>query len=470
MTQREPSVAVAPRLAVIGASLAGLFAAAAAHRAGWAVTVLERDDVPDEATVRPGVPQGTQPHVFLCRGMRAAEQLLPGLTTDLAAAGAVRIATGQLPWLGESGWSPLGGHGFDISSASRPLLELVVRRRVRALSGVGLRGGQRVDGMHRRPGSPGARAGWVLETSAGEAVPAEVVIDASGRSSRLPHRLAGLGVGQAPVSSMDAQIGYATRVYRGEGTGVVVQATPEAPRGGLALPIEGGRWLVCVVGYGGDRPPRDAGAFTAYLRGLRDPALADQAERWTPLGDVAIHRQTANVWHHYEDVTDWPAGVLAVGDALCAFNPVYGQGITVAACQAELLVGGLAAGPALAADAARTRRLQRAMAGVAAFPWAVATGADVRFPASGGRQTRSQALLSAWARQLGVLSAHGNLRAAAALSHTYHLVGSPWALFHPALFAAVLRGVVRGYGPLNPRPAVLAAATEPVPGNWDQPA
>ncbi|HEY6794701.1 MAG TPA: monooxygenase FAD-binding protein [Kineosporiaceae bacterium] len=446
---------------MVGASLAGLFAAAAAHRAGCAVTVLERDELSDEAAVRSGVPQGPQPHVFLHRGLLAGEHLLPGLTEGLTAAGAVRLSTGWLPWLGEFGWSPLGDHGYDIHSASRPLLELVARRRLLALPGVELRTGQHVVRLRRGPGPAG---GWVLESASGQAVAADVVIEASGRSSRLPHRLADLGVRPASVRSLDARVGYATRVYEGDGTGVVVQATPQAPRGGLALPIEGGRWLVSVVGFGTDRPPRDPAEFSAHLRSLRDPALADQAERWTPLGDVAVHRQTANVRHHYEDVPDWPAGLLAVGDALCAFNPVYGQGIAVAACQAELLVGGLAAGAALAADAAQTRRLQRSMAQLASFPWSVATGADVRFPHSGTPQTRSQAVLNAWASQVGALAAHGNLRAAATLSRTYHLIGSPWGLFHPALFAAAASGKVRGYPPPNPRPAVLAAAVEPTGG------
>src|SRR4051794_17879326 len=143
---------------VIGASLAGLFAAVAAADAGCRVTVLDRDVLPDDPRSRPGVPQGDQPHVFLYRGLLAAEELLPGLDAELVAAGAIPIDTGRLPWLTEFGWSPIGGHGYRILSLTRPLLEQIVRRRVTATGRVSIRGGVQVDGLQRR------LAGWVLQS------------------------------------------------------------------------------------------------------------------------------------------------------------------------------------------------------------------------------------------------------------------------------------------------------------------
>ncbi len=174
-----------------------------------------------------------------------------------------------------------------------------------------------------------------------------------------------------------------------------------------------------------------------------------------PISDVAVHRQTGNHRHHYERVADWPDGLIVVGDALCAFNPIYGQGITVAACEALLLRRAMATGlkPGYA------RRLLRQFAGVVSLPWTIATSEDLRYPTSTGRQSLPQALLGRWARYLGRLAVHGDRRAHTVLISVYHLVGSPALLFHPALGAAALRARLTGYGPPAPRPAVLDAFT-----------
>lgn len=167
-------------------------------------------------------------------------------------------------------------------------------------------------------------------------------------------------------------------------------------------------------------------------------------------GDVAVHRRTANSRHHYEDVRDWPDGLLVLGDALCAFNPVYGQGITVAACEALLLRQALQRG-LRTGDA---RRLLQRFARTAALPWAIATGEDLRYVPGAG-VPRTQAVMSRWTRELGRLSAHGCRPAHTALARVYHLKASPWILLRPDLVVAALRARLRGYGPATPRPPIL---------------
>ncbi|MGH3913089.1 MAG: NAD(P)/FAD-dependent oxidoreductase, partial [Pseudonocardiaceae bacterium] len=446
------------RVVVVGASVAGLFAAAAAADSGNLVTVLERDALAGGPTPRAGVPQGRQPHVFLFRGLLALEELLPGSRQELLDSGAVPFDTGELPWFAERGWLPVDQPAFEVLSMTRPLFEHVVRRRAEGLPGVRIRPASKVTGLRR-----GDRC-WEVELADGATVPADLVIDASGRSSRLPVWLAQVGVGVAPVSEVDSGVGYATRMYaaapsEGGAVGVIIQQTPATLAGGTALPVEGGRWLVSAVGCAENRPPRDAAGFVSFLERLPDPALAQLVHHAGPLDDVAVHRQTANHRHHYERVPDWPDGLLVVGDAFCAFNPIYGQGITVAACEALLLRRVMATGlrPGYA------RRLLRKFATVVSLPWAIATSEDLRYPTSTGRQSIPQALLGRWTRQLGRLAIHGNRRAHAVLARVYHLMGSPALLFHPALVAAALRALLTGYGPAAPRPAALASFAGPRP-------
>ncbi|HEX8509627.1 MAG TPA: hypothetical protein VF635_09055, partial [Propionibacteriaceae bacterium] len=347
--------------------------------------------------------------------------------------------------------------GFEVVSATRPLLEQVVRRRVLALSGVSARQGSRACGLRR------SGAGWVVQLEDGDCIKTDFVVDASGRSSRLPVWLAELGVSVPEPSRLDAQVGYATRYYRSNSpgfpgcAGIVVAATPEAPRGALVFPAEDNHWLVTVVGFGQDRPPRDNDSFEDFLRRLPDPAISDVAAGCVPVGDVAVHRQTANVRHRYEKVRRWPAGLVAVGDALCAFDPVYGQGITVGAIQALTLRRAAEHGLLFAN---RSRRLQRRVAASVDLPWSIATGADSAFATSGVRQSTMQLAMAAWSGELTRLVIQGNSRANDAMSRVYNLMASPALLLHPALVVAAVRARLLGYGPGTPRPQVLERLTQ----------
>ena len=171
---------------------------------------------------------------------------------------------------------------------------------------------------------------------------------------------------------------------------------------------------------------------------------ADVVDRLEPVSDVAVYRQTSNRRHRYGLARSWPAGLLVVGDAACAFNPVYGQGMTVAAQQAVRL-----------RDAWGRPDLQRRLDRVADFCWSVATSEDLRQPSSGGSPNLAQQALGAWSAQLARLAATGDEQAYWTLARVYHLMIEPRALFSPALALAAARAGVRGFGPSAPRPEVL---------------
>lgn len=434
-----------PTVVVVGASFAGLFAAAAAARAGLDVTVLERDDLADEAVSRRGVPQGGQGHVLLHRGLLAAGSLLPGLADELRAAGAVEFDSGAMPFRGDGGWVP-AGTGHPILSISRVRLEQVVRARVRALAGVTLVTGTRVAGLARDGDA------WQVLDERGTRWEASWVVDASGRGSRLPQWLRRLGVEVAEPETIDARIGYAARTFRGSvpvRTAVRMMATEASPTGGTALPLEGGRWLVAAEGYGAHRPERAEAAFDAFLRELPDPVLADLVSRLEPVDEVIVHRQTANRRTRYGHGRAWPGGLLVVGDALCAFNPVYGQGITVAALQGVVLRDVLRSRRARPGDSRHVQRLLRAPAALA---WQTSTGEDRRILGLTGPADR---VLRAWVGRVIGLSLAGDPVCARAMNDVYHLMRPPSSLLGPGVVAAVVRGWRTPVPTTPPRPEVL---------------
>ncbi len=441
----------------MGASVSGLLVAAALAEPGRQVTLLEKDTLQTAPRSRPGTPQDRHPHVLLHRGLLAAENLLPGLQADLRAAGALPVDTGRLAWLGEQGWAP-PSRQYEVLSATRPLLEHVLRTRVRALPGVVVRDGVRVDGLVR--GGPDAL--WEVHLADGGTVPADLVVDASGRASRLPVWLRALGLPVPPTEEVDAGVGYASRAYalsrdRVLTAGVIVLASPGRPVGGIALPVEDGRWLVGAVGIGDRRPGRDPEAFRAGLAALPDPVLAELAAAGEPVTEVVVHRRTANRRHRPGRRTALPDGVLMLGDALCAFNPIYGQGVAVAALEAVALRDEVRRGWR---PGRSTRRLQRRFGRLTALPWAMATGEDRRYATVPGREGRVPALLGRWTRELGRLAAHGDTATQERVAGVFHLMAPPLVLLHPRLLAAAARARLLGYGTPVPRPRVVVGAAE----------
>jgi flavin-dependent dehydrogenase len=356
------------------------------------VTVVERDAVDGEAPAfRGGVPQSRHVHILWSRGLAALDELVPGVAAEFeAAGGAVIDVPGQMRWLSAARWFG-AGPGTHYLSVSREALESTLRRRIVDGSAVTVLGRHEATGLlpGREDGS--VRGVQLRERGGGghaSVLPAELVVVATGRGSRTAEWLLRLGYPTPATERIDAHLGYASRYYRRPAAAdswraMYLQGNPDLPRGGVIVPIDGGRWLVTLIGQGEHQPPTEEEGWLAFASSLRSDELSQALSTAEPLSDAVSFRATANERTHFERAKRWPRGLLVVGDALCRFNPVYGHGMTVAALQAQA-IGEQVSGRGPAEIAARARETQKAVAKCARAAWAIATGEDCRYPGTDG--------------------------------------------------------------------------------------
>jgi 2-polyprenyl-6-methoxyphenol hydroxylase-like FAD-dependent oxidoreductase len=411
---------------VVGGSIAGLLAARVAANHFDQVTLLERDPFLDTGPAhRRGVPQAHHLHILLMRGQAIFEQLLPGLTADMERAGAPRIDSAQdLLWRNPAGWGVRFRSGLTKLAFTRDLLDWHVRQHLVHCRQVTVRGGAEVADLE-----PEARGVRLLD---GERIAADLVIDASGRGSRAPRWLQALGYQAPPEEVVDAHLGYASRLYRKtpvDWQGVYVQAAPpHSPRAGVVFSVEDDRWLVTLAGTE-PRPPTDDAGFVSFARTLPSPLVYETVSTAEALSPIVATRSGGNRLRHFERLPDWPQRFVVIGDAACAFNPVYGQGMTVAALEALALDDCLTRG-----DAASFRhRLAR----IVALPWALATGEDSRYLGTeGARLDRRTRFLHRYMDHVLALATE-RVDVRRTMLEVQHMLRPPSALFGPGIAALV---------------------------------
>ena len=442
-----------PRLrhaVVVGGSMAGMLAARVLSDHFDVVTLLERDGLPETPAARKGLPQGRHVHVLLERGRGVLERFLPGLTGELVRAGALLLdATQDVAWMSPYGWYVRFPGDLPLLASSRDLIDWGVRGRVAALPNVRIRQGVDVSGLIRGPRDGASVAGVRLRTRptgleadrGGAELAADLVVVADGRNSRLPDWLTAMGLEPPRETVVNSFQGYASRFYRPRAgfkadwkALYIQQAPPDDPRGGLVSPVEGGLWLVSLVGGDGDYPPTDEAGFLAFARSLRSPALYEAIAGAEPLTPIAGQRATENRLRHYDRLGRFPEGVVAVGDAVCAFNPVYGQGMTAAALGAEVLDRWLR-GESSHRGPGRGRVFQHSLARATAVAWQLSTGADCRFRTTEGPPRGRVARLTG--RHIdGVMRASTRRPwVRRRLAEVLHLLRPPSALFGPGVLA-----------------------------------
>ena len=367
------------RAVVVGASISGLLTARVLSDVYDRVTLVDRDVMPASPGIRRGVPQGRHAHSLLAAGCAAVEDLLPGFTAEAVRAGALSVDLQQdLHWYCEGHRLCPAPSGLPGLVASRPLLEEVIRTRVAARPGVqivagcdavGLASagrGQRVTGVTIMPRRDGA---------ASSVLPADLVVDATGRSSRAPLWMAELGYHGPAEEQCGLGASFASRLYRrepgalGGRAGSTVIAGPGSPRGAMLLAQEGGTFVLTTVSLGGAEPPGDDAGLLAFSRRLPGPDVAEVTRTAARLSKIVRLRYPRGIWRRYDQLTRFPAGFLVTGDALCSLSPVHAQGMSVAALEATLLRQLLAAGTQQLAP-----RFFTAAAGLLRVPWAITRG------------------------------------------------------------------------------------------------
>lgn len=436
---------------VIGGSITGLLAGRVLADHFQHVTIIERDSYPAEPAPRKGVPQSSFLHVLLQRGQTILENLFPGLTNDLILRGAPILKDSR----DVSFYSRYGtAKKKDVSiietlSPSRGLLDWVIRRRLIQYPNVQFLENSRVTGFVARPDQSGI-AGVVLQINhQSQTLSADLVIDASGKTSKTPRWLQKLGYAAPPETFINADIGYAHRIYRRpaqanfDGQALVVwPALPDNTRSGILYPIECDRWIVGLGGAAPDHPPTDEAGYLDFARRLSTPALYNAIKDAEPLSDISLYCGNENRRRAYERLSPYPEGLLVMGHAACAFNPIYAQGMTMAAIEAQILDRALAQHHKFPKPHS-TCQMQHQIAQAETIPWLMAVGMDQQYINCYQPPTSFFSRLNFWYQEELMQLVTQDAEVYRRMMLVTHMLKPPITLFSPVLCAKVAAKAIR---------------------------
>jgi len=440
----------ASHVVVLGAGIAGVLTTAALAGVADTITVVERDRLPDEQAHRAGLPQARHAHLLWSAGARAIDQLLPDAIARLTARGAKRLSVpANAAILSAHGWLPrFDGPQYAVA-CTRNLLDQTLREQVAEDPRVTIRDHSEIVGLiGDATRVTGVR---VRDRDSGtvEQINADLVVDGTGRSSKVKNWLIELavpGVADVREEVIDSGLAYVTRTFQAPSMAaqdfpmVSVQADVPTAGPGLAatlLPVEHGRWLVTLAGTRGYEPPRDEAGFLDFARHeVRHPIVADLISALRPLTPIYSSRSTANRRLYFEQLSHWPDGIVVLADALAAFNPIYGHGMSVAAHNGLALQAGLHAyGIRLGSG----RRLQRMVARSSNAAWQLATSVDIFYPHAGKSvPSRTDRVSLRYVNRV-IRAATRRQAAAAAFFDTVSLSSPPTRLMSPPVLLAALR-------------------------------
>ena len=385
------------RAVVVGAGIGGLSMAGALAKHFERVEIFERDHLTASAASRPGTPQDRHPHGLLAGGLQALGEIFPGFERDLARAGAIPVKVAHEVQFerADVGVLPKRDFGISLLCASRPLIELVLRRRAEVVPNIALRPECRVTGLV--PAKAGAAVhGIRFDGGSGrsETLEADLVVDASGRGALTLTSLDALGCERPTQTEIGVDISYATVVVSippsASSDWKLVLTQPDPPAVALhavLVPKEDSHWTIAIADHNATARLETWDSFLEACRSLTTPTLHNALRYATPPYGIRHYRFPASIWKHFERLPSLPRGVLPVADALCRFNPIHGQGMSAAAKQARLLQD-VSRRAAAEPDpiAALQARFMAEVASVLDTPWNMSTSADLAFPATRGER------------------------------------------------------------------------------------
>lgn len=425
---------------VLGGGMGGLLTARVLAESFGQVSIVDRDALIGVDRPRRGVPHARHAHALLARGQQILEELFPGLQAELIGAGipAGDIA-GNLRWYFNGRRLAPGNAELLSVSATRPQLEAHVRARVAELPNVDFMERFSINGLVT--GAGGRVTGVRVQSDdfgIAATLDADLVVDTTGRGSRTPAWLEELGYGRPGEDKVKVDLAYTTRHFRlkddpyGTDLSINPVASPANPRGAFFPKLADGSSQLSLTGILGDHPPTDPEGFMAFAKTLAAPEIFEAIQDAEPLDDPVTFKFPASVRRRYEQLRAFPAGLLVLGDAVCSFNPVYGQGMTVAALEAWTLRSMLAHG-----QVPDARRFFRRIARIVDASWTISAGADLGFPGVEGDRTFQVRMGNAYMSRLHA-AAVNDPTVTAAFFRVAGLVDPPTALMRPALMRRVL--------------------------------
>ncbi|GIJ76516.1 2-polyprenyl-6-methoxyphenol hydroxylase [Micromonospora phaseoli] len=438
------------RAVVLGGSMGGVLAARVLAESYAEVVVVERDRVLGVSTPRRGAPHTVHAHGLHARGHLILEELFPGLTQELRDAGVPTGDLGEMRWFFNGRRIQPARTGLVSVTAPRPVLENHVRNRVAATANVTLVEecdvlGLVTTGDHEQV--VGVRVRRRTDQAETEVLDADLVVDATGRGSRTPAWLDELGFQRPEEERVKVGLAYTTRHYRirpdmFDGVqSINPVASPAHPRGAFFGQVAPDVCILSLTGVLGDYPPTDPDAFLEFVRSLPVADVYEAVRDAEALDEAVSFRFPASVRRRYDRLLRFPARLLVVGDAFCSFNPVYGQGMSVAAIQAMTLRSHLRLG-----RPPEPHRFFADLSRVVDTPWDISAGGDLDFPGVEGRRNLKVRIGNAYMARLQYAATkdpevtNGFMRVAG-------LMDPPQALMRPAMVRRVLRHAIRRPGP-----------------------
>ena len=455
---------------VIGGGIAGLVAARVLCNHFSHVIVVERDVYPDGIGPRNGTPQSNQVHVLLLIGKQILTDLFPGLEGRLLSSGAHKIdLIADAKYHLATGWSLTFDSKMTTLACTRQLLEFAIREDLKtnflSLEFIEKTNvtGLLLDGMDNKSkrvkGIKIVHRGSEIET---KNMYAELIVDTSGRNSETPKWLVEMGLDRPKETRINSYIGYSTRRYKippsrcAHNSGyqhlsdwkamIIFTKPPTNPRMGVIYPVEGNNWLVGLLGIGKTYPPVKEPEFMRYVQDLEVRDMYEAIKDAEPTSPIYGYRENGSRKYHYEAMEYWPENFIALGDSVSAFNPLYGQGITVAAIAATILdksLYDLRKTNRMKPKLGFSKRFQKRIANANSFPWLLGTSEDFRWPLTeGNKPNLIVRFMQKYSYHVMLLTSE-SIVATRSFFEMIHVLKSPLVLFHPVIIIRILWKIIR---------------------------